>query len=403
MRLSGGLVLLCDAHGNVTNALNDSQGLGAAIQPGMPFARLAAPGSLGKALSFLTEINAQGAAFDWEINILAGEQVKTLHFTGSKVNEALLIVGAENGEFARTLFEEMIRMSNEQTNTLRGALKENSRSERDESYYDEISRLNNELVSMQRELSKKNAELERLNQEKNRFLGMAAHDLRNPLQSILTRSAFLLDEDPVALGADYRKFMEVIYASTEFMTHLVDDLLDVAKIESGRLQLDISPVDLGALVTKNVAINRVLAAKKQIEIELFIETLPTIGLDSAKIEQVLNNLIGNALKFSEPGSKIEVRLVRVAKNFRLSVKDRGAGMSPDEQSQLFKPFQHGRPGTRGEKNTGLGLVIVKHIVEGHRGKLWLESQVGEGTTFFVSIPFRPMADPKGLRRGDIDE
>jgi signal transduction histidine kinase len=396
---SGGLVLLCDAHGNVTNVLNDSLALGAVLQPGMPFARLAAHGGLGKALSFLTEINLQGAAFDWEINILAGEQVKTLHFTGSKVNEALLIVGAENSEFARALFEEMIQMSNEQINTLRAALKENSRPERDDSQYNEISRLNNELVSMQRELAKKNAELERLNQEKNRFLGMASHDLRNPLQSILTRSAFLLDEDPAALGADYRKFMEVIYASTEFMARLVDDLLDVAKIESGRLQLDVSPVDLGVLVMKNVALNRVLAAKKQIEIELFIETLPTAVLDSAKIEQVLNNLLGNALKFSEPGSKVEVRLIRMAENFQINIKDEGAGMSPDEQSQLFKPFQRGRAGTRGEKSTGLGLVIVKRIVEGHGGKLWVESQVGKGTTFFVSIPFHQIANPKGF--GDL--
>ena len=286
MSQSRGLALLCDSHGNVANVLSDSLGLGAAIQPGMPFARLAAHGGLAKALSFLTEINAQGAAFDWEINILVGEQLKTLHFTGSKVDEALLIVGAENGKFAQKLYEEMMQMSNEQTNTLRAALKEHNRSERDDSQYNEISRLNIELVSMQRELAKKNAELERLNQEKNHFLGMAAHDLRNPLQSILTHSAFLLEEDPVALGADYRKFMEVIFASTEFMTRLVDDLLDVAKIESGRLQLDYSPVDLGALVSKNVALNRVLAAKKQIGIELITETLPTAMFDSSKIEQV---------------------------------------------------------------------------------------------------------------------
>ncbi len=389
MSQASSLVVLCDVHGNVTKVMNDSLGLGEAIHLGMPFARLTARGELAKALSFLTEINTKGVAFDWEINILIGKEIKTLHFTGSQVNDTLLIVGAENDKIARTLFEGMMQMNNEQTNSLRTALKENSRSDRDDSHFNEISRLNNELVSMQRELAKKNAELERLNQEKNRFLGMAAHDLRNPLQSILAHSAFLLDQDPVALGENYRTFLEVIFGSTEFMAQLVDDLLDVAKIESGRLQLDYSAVDMVALLTKNVLLNRVLAAKKQVEIELITETLPTAMLDSVKIEQVLNNLIGNAVKFSEPGSKVTVCLVGKSNHFLLSIKDEGVGMSPEEQSRLFKAFQSGNAGTWGEKSTGLGLVIVKRIVEGHAGEIWLESSPGQGTTFFISMPLQP--------------
>ena len=396
MSQSEGFALLCDAHGNVASVLNDTLGLGAVIQPGMPFARLAARGGLAKALSFLTEINAQGAAYDWEINIAAGERVKTLHFTGSKVNETLLIVGAENGKFALKLFEEMMQMSNEQTNSLRAAIKKQSRLERDDSQYDEISRLNNELVSMQRELAKKNAQLEHLNKEKNHFLGMAAHDLRNPLYAILLHSEFLLNEGQ---SQENHEFLEVIRDSSQFMARLIDDLLDVTKIESGQLQLDYVPLDLPRLVEHNVARNQILAAKKQVKISLNATPLPTVVADSPKIEQVLNNLLGNAVKFSEPGSQIEVRLVRDAENFQLSIKDEGPGMSTEEQAKLFKPFQRGRAGTQGEKSTGLGLVIVKRIVEGHGGKLWLESQVGAGTTFFVSIPLQPPADPKDI--GDL--
>ncbi len=386
MSQAQGFAILCDAHGNLLEVLSDAFGLGAALQPGMPFTRLAGRGALAKALSFLNEINSQGAAFDWEINLTLAGQVKTLHLTGSLVKDTKLIVGAENGKIGLKLFEEMMQINNEQTNALRVAYKEQAR---DYNQYDEISRLNNELVSMQRELAKKNAELERLNQEKNRFLGMAAHDLRNPLQSILTHSAFLMDEDPVALGPDYRAFLEVICASSEFMGHLVDDLLDVAKIESGQLQLDYAPADLGALLAKNVSINRVLAAKKKIGVELITEALPSVLLDSPKLEQVLNNLIGNALKFSPPGSQVEVRLWREGGNFTLSIKDDGPGISEEEISKLFKPFQGGRKGTAGEKSTGLGLVIVKRIVEGHGGKIWLESVVGKGSTFFISIPLQP--------------
>ena len=384
-----GFALLCDGSGNIKKILNDSLRLGENIQLGMPFARMAAPGSLAKALSFFTEINSQGATFDWEINISAGQAVKTIHFTGSKLDHFILIVGAENGSFAQELFEGMMQMSNEQTNALRSAIKDQNLAKKDDSLFDEISRLNNELVSMQRELAKKNAELERLNQEKNRFLGMAAHDLRNPLQTILNHSSYLLEEDPATLGEDYRRFMEVIYFSSEFMAHLVDDLLDVAKIESGKLQLDYSPVDVVELVSKNVALNRFFAARKKIRIDLITESLPTALLDSAKLEQVLNNLLGNAMKFSPPEGHIEVRLVKTGDLFCLSVKDEGPGVSAEESEKLFKPFQRGKTGTAGEKSTGLGLVIVKRIVEGHGGRIWLESEVGNGTTFFVSMPLMP--------------
>ena len=391
--MTDGFAVLCDNRGNVIKILNDSIGIGENIQPGMPFTRLAAPGSLSKILSFMYEINSQGAAFDWEINILNGMQVETLHFTGSKIDETLLIAGAGNSKLARELFEGMVRINNEQANVLRNVLKEQSQIEKDASQFDEISRLNNELVSMQRELAKKNAELERLNQEKDRFLGMAAHDLRNPLQSILNNSSFLLEEDPVALGADYRNFMEVIYSASEFMANLVDDLLDVAKIEARQLELDYAPVEVVPLISKIVALNRVIAAKKQIKIELSGDDLPTALLDGPKLGQVLNNLLGNAIKFSAPGSSVKVQARYENDSFRLSVQDQGPGISAEESKNLFQPFQRGTAkGTAGEKSTGLGLMIVKRIVEGHGGKIWLESELGTGTTFFVLLPFKPPAD-----------
>ncbi len=285
------------------------------------------------------------------------------------------------------LFEEMMQINNEQTNSLRTLQKEQTRTN---NQFDEISRLNNELVSMQRELAKQNAALERLNQEKNRFLGMAAHDLRNPLQLILSHSNFLLEEAASQLSPEYLSFLEMISASSEFMAHLVDDLLDVAKIESGQLQLDYAPVELAALLTRTVKLNRVLAAKKQIRLELALEAGPLRALlDAPKIEQVLNNLLGNAIKFSPAGGQVQVRLWQAGENFGMSIRDEGPGISLEEQSKLFKPFQRGRKGTAGEKSTGLGLAIVKRIIEGHGGTITLESQLGQGTTFYLSIPLQP--------------
>lgn len=387
-----GTALHCDPHGSLLRVVSDDLGLADFLKPGMPFARLAARGNLDKALSFLVEINQNGAAFDWEINVDLSGELKTLHFTGGKLGEDLLIVAAENGQFAVRLFEEMMRISNEQTNALRAALKDTSR---DRELFDEVSRLNNELVAMQRELAKKNAELELLNREKNRFLGMAAHDLRNPLNAILAYSEVLKEEDPASLGAEYQEAVDLIYHSSEFMLNLVEDLLDVSKIEAGTLNLELAPLDLKPFLERCLALNRVLAGRKEIRLRLEAPSLPPVWLDEARMTQVLNNLISNAIKFSPRGAEVVIRLEQADGQILISVQDRGAGISSEEQANLFKPFQRGKKGSEGEKSTGLGLVITKRVVESHGGKIWLESQVGEGTTFTVALPTAPPGERSG--------
>ncbi len=383
MNISSGIFLRCDEHGMVDEILQDTLGL--ALSPGVPFSRLSARGNLDKALSFLQEIREKDAAFGCEINIGLNEKVKTVQFAGCKSKTGILIVGADNNHALEELYTEMLRINNDQVNALRSTIK----GQRDNGLFDEISRLNNELVAAQRELAKKNAELARLNEEKNRFLGMAAHDLRNPLHNILSASTFLSEEEPARLGRDYHEFIAMIISSSHFMANLIDDLLDVAKIETGRLQLDYSPQDLTQLLQQNVARNQALATKKAITIELNSASLPTAVLDASKMEQVLNNLLGNAIKFSPSGSRIKVQLEKADQNFRFSVRDEGPGMTPQEQAVLFTAFKQGRTGTQGEKSTGLGLVIVKRIVEGHGGKIWFESQSGHGTAFFVEMPILP--------------
>lgn len=392
MKQIHGVVLKCNSIGAIVEVISDSFGLVDFFTPGMLFTRLAARSEIKKALSFLEEIRNQGTAFGWELNLVFDKEIKTLHFIGAKNGADLLIAGAENSGLLLVLYEEMMKINNEQTNALRAAIKDKNF---DRGLFDEISRLNNELMAIQRELAKKNAELEHLNQEKNRFLGMAAHDLRNPLHNILLASEFLSEENPARPASQYQEFLEVIRTSSQFMVNMVDDLLDVAKIEAGKLNLDYAPEDLPNLVQKNLSRNRALAAKKGITLTLEAAPLPIVVVDAGKVEQVLNNLVGNAIKFSPSGSTIEVRLEHESESFRLSVKDEGPGISAQAQANLFKAFQPGRAGTHGEKSSGLGLVIVKRIVEGHGGRLWLESVEGKGTTFFASIPFLPPPTESG--------
>lgn len=272
------------------------------------------------------------------------------------------------------------------------ALRLGDEEERDNRHYDELSRLNNDLATTQRELAKSNVELGVLNRQKNEFLGVASHDLRNPLEVILTYSQFLLDEAAESLRPEHLEFVRTIRSSSEFMLRLVEDLLDVTRIESGTLELDLAAVDLCEMVERNVALNRVLAAKKgtRIELRCDVPDMAPLVLDEAKIEQVLNNLIGNAVKYSPPGSTVEVRIEDGPEAAVISVRDQGEGLTPEEVAKLFRPFQRGRArSTAGEKSTGLGLAIVKRIVEGHRGEVRVESAeaaAGGGAIFSVFLP-----------------
>lgn len=375
------LGLLLDAEGNIVEVISDPNGFVAGVPSGTPFARLAASGSLAKALSFITQIHRDGVVFDWEFNIATG-QPRSLHFTGGKVGENILVVAALNGAVALHYYEEMMRINNEQTNTLRQVYGE---LQRDTNLYDEVSRLNNELVDMQRELAKKNAQLTQLNREKNRFLGIAAHDLRNPLSAILGFSELLLDD----AEGEARELLSEIHTSSRYMTRLIDDLLDVAKIESGQVALEYALCDVNELLAITVRRQNLLAARKQVEIAFIGQPLPPAHLDISKIEQVLNNLIGNAIKFSVPGGHIDVRLHPEGEHFVIEVQDWGTGIPPEIQKRLFTEFIKGQTGTAGERSTGLGLLIVKRIVLVHGGDIYLESTPGVGTTFFVTLPFQP--------------
>jgi signal transduction histidine kinase len=247
---------------------------------------------------------------------------------------------------------------------------------------------NNELSNLGRELQKKNAELVKLNDLKNQFLGMAAHDLRNPIGVILTYSDFLLEETGEALGEEHRQFLTTIRSSSDFMLSMLNDLLDITKIESGRLELDLEPTDLIALIDRNVTLNQVLAVKKSIQIQFqHDKDLPPAPVDRGKIEQVLNNLISNAVKFSPARTTVTVRAFRSGDEATVSVKDEGQGIPEGERQKLFQPFSRTSvKSTGGEKSTGLGLAIAKKIILGHRGKIWAESGIGGGSTFYFTLP-----------------
>lgn len=246
---------------------------------------------------------------------------------------------------------------------------------------------NGELSNLTRQLHKANAELLALNDIKNQFLGMAAHDLRNPLASILGYSEFLLDEEE-RLTPEQVEFIRIIDTSSRYMLELLDDLLDIARIESGKLGLNPEPTDLVGLIRKNIALNRVLAQKKGLALTLnAFEDIPEVRVDRLKIEQVVSNLVSNAIKFSHPGGTIAVDVFLTGDHVTVSVRDQGQGIPRNELQKLFQPFaKTSVRGTAGEKSTGLGLAIARRIVLGHQGQIWVESEVSKGSAFSFSLP-----------------
>jgi signal transduction histidine kinase len=248
--------------------------------------------------------------------------------------------------------------------------------------------LNQELNNLTRELLKKNVELKKLNDLKNQFLGIAAHDLRNPIGIIMTYSNFILEELNHEMTDAQITMLNTIQTTSEFMLRLLEELLDINALESGKLRLEAHKTDLLGLVRTNTSMMNVIAAKKNIHIQVeSYETIPEVIIDRGKIEQVLNNLISNAVKFSLPGTTVTVKLFLTGDHVTVAVVDQGPGIPANETDRLFKPFQRTSvKATAGEKSTGLGLSIVRNIILGHHGKIWVESKVGVGSAFYFSLP-----------------
>ena len=225
-----------------------------------------------------------------------------------------------------------------------------------------------------------------LNDLKNKFLGIAAHDLRNPLTSIRGFCEILL-EDEDSFSEDQKEMLDIIHDASESMLTLVNDLLDVAVIESGKLQLQLNKGSIKNIIEKRIRLSKMVAKKKNIKLNYSLSDIPDTLFDTNRFAQVIDNLIGNAVKFSPSGTKIFITLKRERNMAKVSIQDEGPGISKEDQAKLFGEFQKltAKP-TGGEKSTGLGLAIVKKIIEAHKGIISVDSILGEGTTFTVLLP-----------------
>ncbi|MFC1852026.1 ATP-binding protein [candidate division CSSED10-310 bacterium] len=244
------------------------------------------------------------------------------------------------------------------------------------------------IVDDMTELEEQKKRLQELNSLKDKFLGIAAHDLRSPISVIKMYSDSMIKFFNQNLSQEQLKFLNLVNETSDFMLSLVDDFLDLATIESGQLILNRQHQDYVGLVRHSVEMNNIIATQKNISLEPHISTeIPALCFDRYRLEQVINNLISNAVKFSEPGSRVKVIVEKNHQHIKTYIQDTGPGIPNDEIAYVFDAFRTTSVNsTAAEKQTGLGLAIAKKIVEGHQGTLEVSSEVGQGTTFSFTLP-----------------
>jgi len=390
-----GLVLQCDETGQITRLIRNDFNMPSTLLEGKFLTTLSAKGTTPMTLDFILQTKAQGMAMDYPLTLTIVNKTLNLNFTGFFVEKTIWIIGASKASASQIFINELQLINNEQANQIRQLVKlsltdktKKKREISDSFIFDELSQLNNDLVNLQRELTKKNAELARLNELKNQFLGMATHDIRNPLSVIMTYADFLLDETKNSLSEEHQNFLKIIFSSAEFLLSLIEDLLDITQIESGKLTLNLQRINIVELAQNNIALNNSLAAKKNIKIYLNQSSKNiSINVDPPKLEQVLNNLTSNAVKFSHPGSSVQVNIIEKDQSVVFEFEDQGVGIPEDMVDKIFTPFEKASSeGTAGEKTTGLGLSIAKKIIEGHGGTIMVSSKLGVGSKFSFELP-----------------
>jgi signal transduction histidine kinase len=245
------------------------------------------------------------------------------------------------------------------------------------------------IRKLQKELQTKNEQLIQLNQEKNEFLGIAAHDLKNPLSSIQTLAEFLNESiHSASYKQDVIRIANIISSSSKQMFLLIKNLLDINAIESGKRNLSLLVVNLLPTVQSLVTHYAEQAKMKDITVGFQCqEQLCLAVVDKNAVQQVLDNLISNAIKYSPHGKQVYVRLTLSDNSVRCEIQDEGPGLSESDQQKLFGKFTRltAKP-TGNELSTGLGLFIVKKLVNAMNGKVWCESELGQGATFIVEFP-----------------
>jgi signal transduction histidine kinase len=241
------------------------------------------------------------------------------------------------------------------------------------------------------EIADKSRLLEAASRHKSEFLANMSHELRTPLNAILGFSEVLAERMFGEVNEKQAEYLQDILSSGRHLLSLINDILDLSKVEAGRLELELGPFHLPTALDNALTLVRERATRHGITLTQTVdERVGDIVADERKVKQILLNLLSNAVKFTPEGGQVGVTATAAEGIVTIAVRDTGIGIAPEDQAAIFEEFrQVGREDARKQEGTGLGLTLAKKFVELHGGRIWVQSQVGQGSTFSFTLPVRP--------------
>jgi signal transduction histidine kinase len=240
-----------------------------------------------------------------------------------------------------------------------------------------------------REIGQKSRELEAASRHKSEFLANMSHELRTPLNAVIGFSEVLSERMFGELNEKQDEYLKDIHASGQHLLSLINDILDLSKIEAGRMELEVTEFDLPMAIDNALTLVRERAARRGIALHTTLdERLGRVQADERKVRQVLLNLLSNAIKFTPEGGRIDLGAKPLNGSIEVSVSDTGIGIAPEDQEAVFEEFRQVGTADKKVEGTGLGLALSRKFIELHGGKIWVKSEAGAGSTFTFTVPVR---------------
>jgi len=254
-------------------------------------------------------------------------------------------------------------------------------------------RLFKELQERNQEIEDKSRQLEAASRNKSEFLANMSHELRTPLNAVIGFSEVLGEKMFGELNEKQNEYVDDIHSSGQHLLSLINEILDLSKIEAGRMELELAKFDLPLAVENAITLVRERATRHGVSLHREIDKgLGDFVGDERKVKQILLNLLSNAVKFTSEGGRIGIKAMPVDGSVEISVSDTGIGIAPEDQATIFEEFrQVGTADAQKHEGTGLGLTLAKKFIELHGGRIWVESEVGKGSTFTFTLPERPLS------------
>lgn len=393
------LAVLCDHDARIRQVLRDDLRVVDGTPPGNPLVDIFVTDSRESAAAFVNSLREHKAVFDWQLNVSIEQRIFVLHCAGCMTNEDILVIaGASIESVAQGFFEELMRVNNELVAMQRDLAKRNEQLRTVNQQLEEEARWREIAVA---EARRQTLALERSNRDLQQFAYAISHDLQEPLRTIVGYSRLIERRHSDELGPQSREFLGLLIDGANRMQQMIEGVLKLARVESKGGE--IVEFDAGAVCDRVI---RGLRRKiEEVGGRVTRDELPTIRAREILFMQLLQNLIGNGLKFhSHLPPRVHVSATSRDDFWLFSVRDNGIGIDPRYAEKIFQVFR--RLHTIDEySGTGIGLAICKRIIELHGGHLWVDSSEGQGATFHFTIPITPPSseptdEAKSLTEGD---